>query len=1125
MSELSQDEMRRKRLARLAGTPSQPSSQPGSSDASQSPMMSQDSGVGADAAAKRQMSQSPPSAATASESMSVDEGNSMDTTDGAPISSEKTVLQSQVDADSGIENMEVEEDAPRIETKRRREESIGSEVTEDQILASICRIFNINWEEQEQLRQSREGLHLPGLARDMTEGQAYQDFQDLMSQIMLEVLMIVQKCDKDPFESVAPSPIKPGTSPLKHGFSKGGTISCRQRLFPLPSFPADDSQETNMLVFLVESYSRTLQEERSNPRRATTPPICEVLSQARKQCVSHAALVLQGVFSSNPRPAIKPSPLLPFLLNATLPCGFLTDLITVTHADTDGFKEIFTQLLQSLSSSMRTFHLGTDDYRHPLMALAELVEFKLGQARPICNLIPDLANFLPDSITPACGMELAKLSFLGPFFSLSVFAEDSPKVVEKYFPNTDLAADSIRFINQQLQKSTDFVRGELFKILHAMLVNTDTREAALNWTAAAVQRNVKRSQLQSDERMVAGEGFMLNLLCVMQQLSLKIKMDKVDAYYPHHPKCRLDIKDDSRMLSTTQEAADWLEELKKSSSHSWQSPKFPTECYFFTLHCHHLSVIPAMRKYQRRLRAVRDLQRMVEEMASIKPQWEGTPHAHRNSSLLKRWKSQIKRLQKGKLCSDAGLLDENQLRRCVQFYSSFSQLLLRTVQPTNIVPALPLDETAPMIWSTLPDYYLEDVADFILFTVQYATPVLSEASIHDVLTLLLVFTCTPDYIRNPYLTAKLVEVMFVLNPSVQRSTEALNDRLINHPIALEHLVPALMKFYTEIETTGASSEFYDKFTIRYHISIIFKSLWADHTHQNRVIQEANCGKHWVKFINMLMNDTTFLLDESMDTLKSIKEIQELVENKTEWNKQSREQQQSKTRQLSQEERQCRSYLTLAAETVEMFHYLSKKIVEPFLSTELGDRLAGMLNFNLQQLCGKKCRELKVQNPKKYGWEPRVLLDQLTDIYLHLDCDKFAHNVANDERSYRKELFDDAISRMVRAHIKADMQIEHFRSLQSKVQKILIENQTTEADLGEIPDEFKDPLMDTLMKDPVLLPSGAIMDRPIILRHLLNSQTDPFNRQSLTEQELIPDPSLKKKIEDWIHEKMSAKSSR
>ena len=34
---------------------------------------------------------------------------------------------------------------------------------------------------------------------------------------------------------------------------------------------------------------------------------------------------------------------------------------------------------------------------------------------------------------------------------------------------------------------------------------------------------------------------------------------------------------------------------------------------------------------------------------------------------------------------------------------------------------------------------------------------------------------------------------------------------------------------------------------------------------------------------MLMNDTTFLLDESLDCLKRIHEVQELMDNKAKWN--------------------------------------------------------------------------------------------------------------------------------------------------------------------------------------------------------------------------------------------------
>lgn len=108
-----------------------------------------------------------------------------------------------------------------------------------------------------------------------------------------------------------------------------------------------------------------------------------------------------------------------------------------------------------------------------------------------------------------------------------------------------------------------------------------------------------------------------------------------------------------------------------------------------------------------------------------------------------------------------------------------------------------------------------------------------------------------------------------------------------------------------------------------------------------------------------------------------------------------------------------------------------------------------------------------------------------------------------QRSFRKELFDDATTRLERISIKTPVEIEQFKSLASKALQIMENNQKSEDWLADAPDEFKDPLMDTLMTDPVLLPSGQIMDRPVIMRHLLNSNTDPFNRQLLTEEMLIP----------------------
>lgn len=281
---------------------------------------------------------------------------------------------------------------------------------------------------------------------------------------------------------------------------------------------------------------------------------------------------------------------------------------------------------------------------------------------------------------------------------------------------------------------------------------------------------------------------------------------------------------------------------------------------------------------------------------------------------------------------------------------------------------------------------------------------------------------------------------------------------MSHELAQSALIPALMKFYVDVETTGQSTEFYDKFTIRYHISHIFKGLWSSSAHRQMMIVESKNGDQFVKFVNMLMNDTTFLLDECLENLKKIHDVQSLMMNEEEWNKLEAEDQQSRQRQLSQDERQCRSYLTLAKETVDMFHYLTTDIKEPFLRNELVDRLSSMLNFNLQQLCGPKCSNLKVRNPARYGWDPRRLLGQLVDIYIHLNSDQFAAALARDERSFEKHFFEEAALKIEKNRIRSAIEVEKFRSLLQKASEIYAMNQINDDDYADAPEDFKDPVV-------------------------------------------------------------------
>lgn len=109
-------------------------------------------------------------------------------------------------------------------------------------------------------------------------------------------------------------------------------------------------------------------------------------------------------------------------------------------------------------------------------------------------------------------------------------------------------------------------------------------------------------------------------------------------------------------------------------------------------------------------------------------------------------------------------------------------------------------------------------------------------------------------------------------------------------------------------------------------------------------------------------------------------------------------------------------------------------------------------------------------------------------------------------------------------------------------------------LIDAPDEFLDPIMSTLMTDPVVLPSSRItIDRQtiarliflcyydyflqflkysvfdsvflllILFRHLLSDQTDPFNRSPLTMDMIKSNVELQRRVQEWIQQKKQEKT--
>jgi ubiquitin conjugation factor E4 B len=209
-------------------------------------------------------------------------------------------------------------------------------------------------------------------------------------------------------------------------------------------------------------------------------------------------------------------------------------------------------------------------------------------------------------------------------------------------------------------------------------------------------------------------------------------------------------------------------------------------------------------------------------------------------------------------------------------------------------------------------------------------------------------------------------------------------------------------------------------------------------------------------------------------------------------------------------------MQLTNETVAMLKLFTEALADSFTKKEVVVRLAHMLDYNLEALVGQKRANLKVENPEEYGWVPRQMLAEVTDVYLNLQSKQsFIDAIATDGRSYRPEYWNEAHAILTRTRLKSAEELRAWEQMGVRIQTAKGQADMEEADLGDIPEEYEDPLMATLMEDPVILPiSKQVVDRSTIQSHLLSDPHDPFNRTPLKIEDVIPNDKLKGEIATW-----------
>ncbi|EFN84625.1 ubiquitin conjugation factor E4 A [Harpegnathos saltator] len=751
-----------------------------------------------------------------------------------------------------------------------------------------------------------------------------------------------------------------------------------------------------------------------------------------------------------------------------------------------------------------------------------------------------------------------EVMFLGVFFRISCLpiAKRAYGFFDKPLQQSNIAMEG------SIWTAMDTLSEHLHKIFHSLLkCSTETRHLTLQWLGDCLHANRNRGRLWNSHidmglapLLCVSDGFMLNvgnvLLRLCQPFCVKSNDDKIPKIDPTY--CSAEAKDEADALQRGIHMKGLSSETclipipEGESRPTADSFGFITECFFLTHRALDLGYRVILDKF---LRTNQDLARIQRTYNDAR-----TGGSSEVLDLItQRMESEMTKY----LALKASLLVPEMLQHLARFHAMTAFWLIQVnihdvndeEDKQNFAPkqcksvTFPLSEAVPTTLRCIPEFVVENTIEFLCLLRRLNPNTFEEQGpsfLNPILTELIVLMESQHRLYNPHLRARLAEGLEALLPIIATETlEAATPNLgtfrrkqlfVTHPHR-QQIIAHLLHVFVSIEMTGQSVQFEQKFNYRRPMYIVMDYLWRVPEHRNNFIvlaQEAEDNMEavqpplFLRFINLLMNDAVFLLDEALSNMAQLRQMLQARES-GEWNKLPPNERDQQAGYLQHIGMIARFDNILGKKTIQAIKMLTSEIKSIFCHPTMVDRIASMLNYLLLQLVGPNKKNLKVNDQKEYAFNPANLVLNICEIYINLSKNEsFTLAVSQDGRSYSPELFklaDNVLIRIGGVGILGDL-----NQFAKSVEKAANQKREEDEILTGVPDEFLDPIMSTVMTDPVILPSSRItINRQTIARHLLSDQTDPFNRSPLTMDMVKPDIELQQKIQKWISQKKQEKS--
>lgn len=193
------------------------------------------------------------------------------------------------------------------------------------------------------------------------------------------------------------------------------------------------------------------------------------------------------------------------------------------------------------------------------------------------------------------------------------------------------------------------------------------------------------------------------------------------------------------------------------------------------------------------------------------------------------------------------------------------------------------------------------------------------------------------------------------------------------------------------------------------------------------------------------------------------------------------------------------------------YFIQPSFLERCIDVGNREQMALMIGKKLDILCGSKKKTLAIKQESMY-FSPIVHLKNIFNVVYGLCKNPQFQKALVYENHFLKTKY---IRKMVEIlHRKQEILIREYDELY-ELAKLIDDGREKEEEERDIPEDLLDPIMGTLIENPVILPNtDMFMEKDVILRHLLTSEDNPFNREPLTKgqlEEYNQQDDVKKKI--------------